>query len=233
MLPGPRRRPDGASAARRDGVGTERDGSEPLAGRTRGAGGRGVRRGAGAAAAGGAGRMRIAAMPTAHSHAFQRGLRGRAERSARGGGSGARGAPPGAAPAAGGPSGAPPATDDFWSWREAMYALAGGLDPDSTERAGRAAYDEMASAGYGAVGEFHYVHHRPDGSAYDDPNAMAKATARAARAAGLRIVLLPAAYARAGPGRPPEPRQRRFCDPSAAAFLARVEQLRDWARAET
>src|ERR687896_92155 len=110
MLPGPRRRPDGASAARRDGVGTERDGSEPLAGRTRRAGGRGVRRGARAAAAGGAGRMRIAAMPNAHSHAFQRGLRGRAERVLE-------------------------ATDDFWSWREAMYALAAGLDPDAIARA--------------------------------------------------------------------------------------------------
>jgi formimidoylglutamate deiminase len=150
-------------------------------------------------------------MPNAHSHAFQRGLRGRAER-------------PASAPGA--------RRDDFWSWREAMYALAGELDPDSIERVGRAAYDEMAAAGYGAVGEFHYVHHRPDGSPYDDPNAMAKALARAARAAGLRIVLLPAAYARAGPGREPEPRQRRFCDASAEAFLARVDALRDWAAAE-
>jgi formimidoylglutamate deiminase len=145
-------------------------------------------------------------MPNAHSHAFQRGLRGRAER------------PAGDA-----------AGDDFWSWREAMYALANGLEPDSIEESSRAAYEDMAAAGYGAVGEFHYVHHRPDGSSYEDQNAMAKATARAARAAGLDIVLLPAAYARAGPNRPPEPRQRRFCDPSAEAFLARVDELRAWA----
>src|ERR671919_453016 len=156
-------------------------------------------------------------MPNAHSHAFQRGLRGRAERVARSG------------PRAGS---APSATDDFWSWREAMYAVAGELDPDSIEEAGRAAYDEMASAGYGAVGEFQYVHHRPDGRPYDDPNAMAKALARAARAAGLQIVLLPAAYARAGPGKPPEPRQRRFCDPTPDAFLARVDDLRTWAEAQ-
>jgi formimidoylglutamate deiminase len=142
-------------------------------------------------------------MPNAHSHAFQRGLRGRAER--------------------------PGGGDDFWSWREAMYELAGGLEPDSIERAALECYREMAAAGYGAVGEFHYVHHRPDGSAYEDPNAMAKALARAARAAGLEIVLLPAAYARAGPDRPPEPRQRRFCDPSVAEFLARVGELRAWA----
>ena len=151
--------------------------------------------------------MRVPAMPNAHSHAFQRGLRGRAERIAGAG-------------------------DDFWSWREAMYELAGELDPESIEQASRAAYDEMAAAGFGAVGEFHYVHHRPDGGPYDDPNAMAKATARAARAAGLEIVLLPAAYGRAGPGSPPEPRQRRFCDPSVEAFLARVDELRAWAEAE-
>jgi formimidoylglutamate deiminase len=158
--------------------------------------------------------VRVPAMPNAHSHAFQRGLRGRAERVARSG------------PRAGG---APPATDDFWSWREAMYTLAGELDPDSIERASRAAYEEMAAAGYGAVGEFHYVHHRPDGTPYDDPNAMAKATAGAAREAGLRIVLLPAAYARAGPDQRPEPRQRRFCDLNPEAFLARVDELRAWA----
>jgi len=143
-------------------------------------------------------------MPNAHSHAFQRGLRGRAER---------RGA----------------ATDDFWTWREEMYRLAGELDPDSIEGASFAAYEEMAAAGYGAVGEFHYVHHRPGGDPYDDPNATAKAVARAARAAGLRIVLLPAAYARAGAARPPEERQRRFCDPDPATFLARVDELRGWA----
>jgi formimidoylglutamate deiminase len=143
-------------------------------------------------------------MPNAHSHAFQRGLRGRAERVGK-------------------------TTDDFWSWREAMYTLAGELDAASIERASRAAYEEMAAAGYGAVGEFHYVHHRPDGTPYDDPNAMAKAVGQAGREAGLQIVLLPAAYARAGPGRPPEPRQRRFCDPSPEAFLARVDELRSWA----
>jgi formimidoylglutamate deiminase len=150
--------------------------------------------------------MKIAAMPNSHSHAFQRGLRGRAERARTG--------------------------DDFWSWREAMYALAGELEPESMERAARVTYEEMAAAGYRAVGEFHYVHHRPDGSAYEDPNAMAKALARAARAAGLAIVLLPAAYARAGPARPPEPRQRRFCDADVAEFLSRVDALRTWAEAE-
>ena len=91
----------------------------------------------------------------------------------------------------------------------------------------------MAAAGYGAVGEFHYVHHRPDGTPYEDPNAMAIAVAEAAREHGLAIVLLPAAYhrARLGRRRPaavarPAPllrpgRRRRY--------LARVDALRAWA----
>ena len=73
------------------------------------------------------------------------------------------------------------------------------------EAAGRV-YAEMAAAGYGAVGEFHYVHHRPDGTPYDDPNAMAVAVAEAAVAAGLQIVLLPTAYHRAGFGLPADDR---------------------------
>jgi formimidoylglutamate deiminase len=146
-------------------------------------------------------------MPNAHSHAFQRGLRGRSERPGPGG-------------------------DDFWSWREEMYRLAAALGPEQIERASLDAYREMAAAGYGAVGEFHYLHHRPDGRSYDDPNATAKAVAHAARAAGLAIVLLPAAYHRGGPGRPADERQLRFRDEHVEAFLERVEELRAWAEAE-
>jgi len=87
----------------------------------------------------------------------------------------------------------------------------------------------MAAAGYGAVGEFHYVHHQPDGTPYDEPNAMAIALAEAAVGCGLEITLLPAAYHRGGPGRPPDPGQLRFCDPSVEAFLERVDGLREWA----
>jgi formimidoylglutamate deiminase len=153
--------------------------------------------------------VRVAAMVNAHSHAFQLDLRGIAERlSARSAG------------------------DDFWSWRRAMYELAARHDPASMHEVGERVYRRMRAAGYGAVGEFHYVHHQPDGRPYDEPNVMAIALAEAALAAGLRIVLLPAAYHRAGwagSDRPPEPGQVRFCDPTVEAFLARVDALRDWA----
>jgi formimidoylglutamate deiminase len=153
----------------------------------------------------------LPAMVNAHSHAFQRDLRGAAER----------------------PS--PAMRDDFWSWREAMYRLASALDPDSMYEVARRAYAEMAAAGYGAVGEFHYVHHQPDGTPYAEPNAMAFAVAEAARAAGITIVVLPAAYHRAGWDRgdlPPTTGQRRFCDDDVDGFLARVDALRGWAQGQ-
>jgi formimidoylglutamate deiminase len=147
-------------------------------------------------------------MVNAHSHAFQRGLRGRVERLA------------------------PGANDDFWTWRTQMFALAGSLDPDSMRELAGQAFAEMAGAGYSAVGEFHYVHHQPDGTPYEDPNELAYAVAEAASDARLEIVMLPAAYHRNGwDGHdvPPEPGQRRFCDPDEDAFLSRVDALRAWA----
>ena len=153
-------------------------------------------------------RVVIPAMPNAHSHAFQRALRGRAER----------------------PGGAQ--SDDFWTWRTEMFRLAGSLDPTSMRRLAYETYSEMVGAGYGVAGEFHYVHHQPDGAPYDEPNAMARAVAEAAAEAGLSIVLLPAAYHRGGwDGADLEPAagQRRFCDPDVEVFLARVDALREWA----
>jgi formimidoylglutamate deiminase len=150
----------------------------------------------------------VPAMVNAHSHAFQLDLRGVGERVEAGGG------------------------DDFWSWRTEMYRLAAALDPESMRAVGDRVYADMAAAGYGAVGEFHYVHHQPDGTPYSEPNAMAVALARAALAQGLEITLLPAAYHRsgwAGSDIPPTEGQRRFCDPSVETFLERVDGLRDWA----
>jgi formimidoylglutamate deiminase len=135
----------------------------------------------------------------AHSHAFQRRLRGRVER-------------------------VDPdhPHDDFWTWRERMYSIAEGLDPDSIHKVSRDCYREMLSCGYTSVAEFHYLHHRPDGEPYEDPNALAKAVAEAAEVAGIRLVLLPVAYARGG--------IPRFRDAEAETFLERVDALRWWAK---
>jgi formiminoglutamate deiminase len=129
-----------------------------------------------------------------HSHAFHRALRGRTQRE--------RGT--------------------FWTWREQMYAVAERLDPDSCFALARATYKEMVAAGYTRVGEFHYVHHRPDGSQYSEANAMGAALRAAAAEAGIRITLLDTCYLSSGFGAPPEGAQRRFSDGTARQWAARA-----------
>ena len=148
------------------------------------------------------GRLLAPGLVNGHSHAFQRHLRGRVE---------ARD------PAVPG--------DDFWSWRESMYAAAEALDPRGMRAVAEECFDAGRRAGYTAVGEFHYVHHRPDGTPYEEPNELALAVIDGARAVGVRIVLLMAAYARGGASRGPTAGQRRFCDRSVEAYLGRVERL--------
>jgi formimidoylglutamate deiminase len=72
-------------------------------------------------------RLALPGFVNAHSHAFQRALRGRVE---------------------GG---------DFWAWRDVMLGHARGLAPDTVGRDYAETYREMRAAGYTAVGEFHYV----------------------------------------------------------------------------
>lgn len=148
----------------------------------------------------------LPALTTVHSHAFQRAMRGAAQR-------------PRALSAAAG-------RDDFWSWRGAMYRAAASLDPGSIETISRVAFRELRRAGVRTVGEFHYVHHQVDGTPYDDRTVMSDAVIRAAKAEGLRVALLRVAYHRAGPGRPAEPGQRRFCDASVDDVLRDVDALR-------
>ncbi len=137
----------------------------------------------------------------AHSHAFQRAIRGATHRRVT-------------------------ARDDFWSWRTAMYERAMALGPEGVYAVTRAAYREMLRAGYTSVGEFHYLHHQADGRPYDDANELSWQIVRAAADVGIRLVLLEVYYERAGAGRPPLPEQRRFCDADVDAYLARVEALR-------
>jgi formimidoylglutamate deiminase len=140
-------------------------------------------------------------MVNAHSHAFQRVIRGRTEfrTSSR---------------------------DSFWTWREQMYSAATRLSPDSIYDASRMAFLEMALSGITSVGEFHYIHHNADGTPYDDPNLLAKQVVRAARDAGLRIALLRVAYARSGFETPPNERQRRFITSDAQLFIKHSDDLR-------
>ncbi|HET6917954.1 MAG TPA: amidohydrolase family protein, partial [Jiangellaceae bacterium] len=139
----------------------------------------------------------LAGFANAHSHAFHRALRGRTH------------------------------TDGgtFWTWRERMYELAARLEPDSYRRLATAVYAEMALAGVTCVGEFHYLHHTPGGTRYDDPNTMGEALKQAARAAGIRLTLLDTCYLTGGIGVPLTDNQLRFGDGDADRWAERVAAL--------
>jgi formiminoglutamate deiminase len=141
----------------------------------------------------------VPGLANTHSHAFHRALRGRVEAGA----------------------------GDFWRWRDRMYALAAVIDPDDLFELARATYGEMALAGITAVGEFHYLHHRPDGRPYADPNVMGGALVAAAAEAGVRLTLLDTCYLRASfrAGSPVTGAQLRFSDGDADRWVDRVEDL--------
>ncbi|WP_371780249.1 formimidoylglutamate deiminase [Streptosporangium subroseum] len=143
------------------------------------------------------GGLTVPGLANAHSHAFHRALRGVTQRE----------------------------KGSFWTWREQMYGVAATLDPDSYLKLARATFAEMVLAGITCVGEFHYLHHTPGGTPYDDPNAMGHALVQAAREAGLRIALLDACYLTGGVGTPLSGVQLRFGDGDADRWAMRTESL--------
>ena len=148
------------------------------------------------------GRALLPGFVNAHSHAFQRLIRGRTHTR---------------------PVHRPDA--DFWSWREAMYAAALSLSADDVFHVSRFCFLEMLRTGITAVGEFHYLHHQPDGTPYPEPNELAHRVIEAAREVGIRISLLNVCYATGGIGEPLGDRQRRFRADSPASFLERTAGL--------
>jgi formimidoylglutamate deiminase len=135
----------------------------------------------------------------AHSHSFQRLIRGKSESRATSG-------------------------KDFWSWRGTMYHAASQLDLQDVYDVARMAFLEMVLAGTTTAGEFHYLHTAPDGRAYEDPNLLSKQVIAAAQSVGLRIVLLRTAYLRSGFGLPCDPGQTRFFE-TTQEFLANMSAL--------
>jgi formiminoglutamate deiminase len=148
---------------------------------------------------GGVAGLTLPGLANCHSHAFHRALRGHTQQE--------RGS--------------------FWTWREQMYAVAADLTPDSYFTLARDVYAEMRDTGITAVGEFHYLHHQPDGTPYDDPNEMGRALLAAADEAGIRIRLLDTCYLAAGFDRPPEGVQVRYSDGDAHAWAERVAAFDD------
>jgi formimidoylglutamate deiminase len=135
----------------------------------------------------------------AHSHSFQRLIRGKSESRIISG-------------------------KDFWSWRGTMYHAASQLNPQEVYDVARMAFLEMVLAGTTTVGEFHYLHNAPNGEPYDDPNLLSKQVIAAAQSVGIRIVLLRTAYLRSGYELPRDPGQTRFFE-SPTAFLENMDAL--------
>ncbi|WP_421786417.1 formimidoylglutamate deiminase [Hyphobacterium sp.] len=130
----------------------------------------------------------LPALANLHSHAFQRALAGLTETRAS-------------------------QDDDFWSWRQTMYAFLPKLGPEAVRSIAAMVYAELAESGFASVAEFHYLHHQPDGQPYEDLAEMAGQITAAAALSGIGLTLLPVAYARNGfGGAPTSDAQKRFAN---------------------
>jgi formimidoylglutamate deiminase len=122
-----------------------------------------------------------------HSHAFQRAMAGLTE---------ARGPDP---------------RDSFWSWRRLMYKFLDQLTPDHVQALAGLVFMEMLEAGYGAVAEFHYLHHDVGGVPFDNLAEMSERIVAAAEQSGIGLTLLPVHYQYGGCDlRPLNGGQQRF-----------------------
>ncbi len=147
-----------------------------------------------------AGQALLPGFVNAHSHAFQRGLRGRGETFPAGAG-------------------------DFWSWREAMYGLAGSVSTAELAGLCRQAFAEMRAAGITSVGEFHYLHHAATDPERGGDFAFDEVVLDAARTVGIRLVLLATYYRSGGIGQPLAGGQSRFATPSPAIYWRQLDHL--------
>jgi len=132
----------------------------------------------------------------AHSHAFQRGLRGHGETFPEGQGS-------------------------FWTWREAMYGLVESFDVETFRATCIGAFSEMLAAGITTVGEFHYLHHLPGKEGYELDEVVIDAAAET----GIRLVLLHAYYNTGGIGKPLQGGQRQFRSADPDTYWKRMDAL--------
>lgn len=153
------------------------------------------------------GRVLLPAPCNLHSHAFQRTLAGMTER--RGAG-----------------------RDSFWTWRDLMYRFVDRLTPDQVEAIAALVYMEMLESGYAAVGEFHYLHHRPSGHPYARLIETSERVFAAARETGIGLTHLPVLYTYGGAGEKAlKAGQIRFAN-DLPQFFTLVDEARTAARAD-
>jgi formimidoylglutamate deiminase len=128
----------------------------------------------------------VPGMPNAHSHAFQRAMAGNAEYRVS-------------------------TRDSFWTWRQAMYALANRIEPEDLQIVATQLFVEMLKSGYTSVAEFHYLHRAAPGARFLDVNPLWEAVSNAAHTAGIGLTFLPTLYQSSDfGGQPLKPEQARF-----------------------
>ncbi|MEP6548773.1 MAG: formimidoylglutamate deiminase [Gammaproteobacteria bacterium] len=147
----------------------------------------------------------VPGMANAHSHAFQRAMAGNTEYRLS-------------------------ARDSFWSWRNAMYALANRIEPEDLQILATQLFVEMLKSGYTSVAEFHYLHRQKNAMAYSGANALWDAIGNAASSAGIGLTFLPALYQTSDFGdQPLKAQQARFAS-DTDEFLRAVEDRIDGER---
>lgn len=115
----------------------------------------------------------LPALANLHSHSFQRAMAGMTEFRARG-------------------------RESFWTWRDLMYRFLERLTPEHVTAIAAQTFMEMQKAGYASVGEFHYVHHQPGGSTYDNIAELSDRVMQAAAQTGIGLTHLPVLYTYGG-----------------------------------
>lgn len=141
----------------------------------------------------------VPGMPNAHSHAFQRAMAGNTEFRLT-------------------------ARDSFWTWRQAMYALANRIGPEDLQIVATQLFVEMLKSGYTSVAEFHYLHRAAGDTRYSSVNPLWEAVRNAAHAAGIGLTFLPTLYQSSDfGGEPLKPEQARFFL-DTEEFLRAIEQ---------
>ncbi|MEX2527064.1 MAG: formimidoylglutamate deiminase [Gemmatimonadota bacterium] len=153
----------------------------------------------------------VPGVPNLHSHTFQRLMAGRTERPRS--------------------SGHPAFPSSFWGWRDTMYRVASRMTPDALQATAALAFMEMVESGFTSVAEFHYLHHQPDGTPFDDPGELCGRIVTAAAEVGIGLTLLPVFYAHSDfGGAPPEPQQAPFVN-DLEGFHRVLESARGHAQA--
>lgn len=143
----------------------------------------------------------VPGMANLHSHAFQRAMAGLGEV-------------------------AGPGEESFWSWRKVMYQFLSKITPEDAQDIASQLYMEMLKAGFTSVGEFHYLHHQPDGTPYSDRLEMSRRMVASAEMTGIDLTLLPVLYSYGGFGAEhPSEAQRRFIQ-SIDDYLDMIVELK-------